>query len=481
MVDDDYEEDFDFDDEEEDSPRVRPVGPPALEVKDVSKRFCRDLKRSLFYGVQDISRELVGRPPRVGELKPHEFWALQDINLELPRGTALGLVGTNGSGKTTLMRIISGLIKPTTGSVTVRGRLAPLLALGAGFNPVLTGRENIYTNMSILGLTKEEIEERFDSVVEYSEIGYALDAPVQTYSSGMTARLGFACAIHTQPDILLMDEVLAVGDMQFREKCIKTLQKLRNEGTSFIIVHHFPDILLAVCDDAMYLSEGKTVTYGRAPEVLERYEEDLHSKRAGNIQSGGPGHIKGGEATDLVIESPEAQVVDVVVSSPNPAPTGDDGEQVLRNEAPAEITASIRIKEKISLLNVVVQILRLPTIETLAQSAMESQVLKMSTKRDCDRIIEVRPGEYQVRLRFPWLGLLPGSYQARVSLYSRKTLLARRRSKRFQVGSKNKVRFDGKYFQPREWDVGIESGQREKGAAKRRRQQELAQQAEASE
>ena len=160
MVDDDYEEDFDFDDDEEDSPRVRPVGPPALEVKDVSKRFCRDLKRSLFYGVQDISRELVGRPPRVGELKPHEFWALQDINLELPRGTALGLVGTNGSGKTTLMRIISGLIKPTTGSVTVRGRLAPLLALGAGFNPVLTGRENIYTNMSILGLTKEEIKDR---------------------------------------------------------------------------------------------------------------------------------------------------------------------------------------------------------------------------------------------------------------------------------------------------------------------------------
>ena len=187
-----------------------------LSVKGISKKFCRDLKRSLLYGVQDIASELTGTRDKTETLRQKEFWALNNVSFELRRGDALGLIGPNGSGKTTLLRIISGLIRPDTGSCEVKGRLAPLIALGAGFIPILTGRENVYTNMSILGLSKHEIDQRFQDVLDFADIGDAIDTPVQSYSSGMAARLGFASAIHTEPDILLIDEVLAVGDAKFK-------------------------------------------------------------------------------------------------------------------------------------------------------------------------------------------------------------------------------------------------------------------------
>ena len=249
-------------------------------MKNVSKRFCRDLKRSLLYGVQDIAGEVFGSQRQNVELRKGEFWALKDINLELRRGEALGLVGANGAGKTTLLRIISGLIAPDHGSVEIKGRVAPLIALGAGFNPILTGRENIYVNMSILGLSKQEIEARFDEVVEFAEIGEAIDSPVQSYSSGMAARLGFSCAIHTEPDILLIDEVLAVGDIKFRVKCYRKLAQLRQKGVAFVLVSHSPQSILSVCDSAVYLKRGELLTKGSTDAILSKYEEDLFSTQS---------------------------------------------------------------------------------------------------------------------------------------------------------------------------------------------------------
>ena len=247
-----------------------------LSVKNVSKRFCRDLKRSLLYGVQDIAGEMVGAKRESVELRKGEFWALKDVSFELKRGEALGLVGANGAGKTTLLRIISGLIRPDHGSVEVNGRVAPLIALGAGFNPILTGRENIYVNMSILGLSKAEIDGRFDEVVEFAEIGDAIDAPVQSYSSGMAARLGFASAIFTEPEILLIDEVLAVGDMKFRAKCYRRLAQFRERGVSFILVSHSSVSVLSVCDIAIYLNLGTVKIIDEVGKVLSQYENDLN-------------------------------------------------------------------------------------------------------------------------------------------------------------------------------------------------------------
>ncbi len=248
-----------------------------LSVNGVSKKFCRDLKRSLMYGVKDIASELLGLREKSDKLRTKEFWALNNVSFELRRGEAVGLIGKNGSGKSTLLRIIAGLIRPDTGFVEVNGRVAPLIALGAGFNPILTGRENIYANMAILGLSKKEIDERFDEVIEFAEIGDAIDSPVQSYSSGMAARLGFASAIHTNPDILLIDEVLAVGDMRFRAKCYRKLAKLREKRTSFILVSHDPNAILAVCKSAVYLSQGNIISTGDTHEVMHKYEEDLFS------------------------------------------------------------------------------------------------------------------------------------------------------------------------------------------------------------
>ncbi|KOP27854.1 ABC transporter ATP-binding protein [Hapalosiphon sp. MRB220] len=246
-----------------------------LSVNGISKKFCRDLKRSLLYGIQDITFEVLGLREKNDIIRPKEFWALKDVNFQLRRGEALGLVGKNGSGKSTILRMIAGLIKPDTGFVEVNGRVAPLIALGAGFNPILTGRENIYANMSILGLSKKEINERFDEVVEFAEIGDAIDAPVQSYSSGMAARLGFASAIHTNPDILLVDEVLAVGDMKFRVKCFHRLAELRKDGTSLILVSHDPNVILTACDTAVYLSSGNVIASGEPHLIMSKYEADL--------------------------------------------------------------------------------------------------------------------------------------------------------------------------------------------------------------
>ena len=230
-----------------------------LSIKNLSKRFCRDLKRSLLYGVQDIAGEVFGSQRQNVELRKGEFWALKDVNLELRRGEALGLVGANGAGKTTLLRIISGLIAPDHGSVEIKGRVAPLIALGAGFNPILTGRENIYVNMSILGLSKEEIDDRFEEVVAFAEIGEAIDAPVQSYSSGMNVRLGFGvAAVLIKPDILLLDEVLAVGDIGFTIKCLNKVRYLA-KNSAIVFVSHSMQFVSAFCTDILLMKDGSIV------------------------------------------------------------------------------------------------------------------------------------------------------------------------------------------------------------------------------
>lgn len=247
-----------------------------VSVEGVSKKFCRDLKKSLWYGLRDMTGEMIGGSQEGEDLRPGEFWALQDVSLQLRKGEALGLVGPNGSGKTTLLRMIAGLIKPDEGRISVKGRLAPLLAAGVGFNPVLTGRENIYANLSILGLSKKEIDERFDDIVEFAEIPHAIGAPVRSYSTGMKARLGFACAIHVDPEILLIDEVLAVGDVKFRLKCYEKIEQLRrDQQVSIILVAHNSNVVILNCETATYLKQGSVACSGLSDSVVNQYENDM--------------------------------------------------------------------------------------------------------------------------------------------------------------------------------------------------------------
>lgn len=261
-----------------------------LTVRGVSKKFARSLKRSFLYGAEEIARAATGRK-QSQELRPSEFWALRNISFNLDRGASIGIVGLNGSGKTTLLRIIAGIIRPTSGQVTVRGRIAPMLALGAGFKPALSGRENIFLNMSILGVSYPDIRKRFDDIVEFAELESAIGAPLGTYSTGMQMRLGFACAIHTNPEILIVDEVLAVGDARFRMKCRNKLNELRRAGTAMLLVSHSSISVDALTDQCLYLVKGQTTAFGPSSEVLKAYEGDTirgavkanTSKTSGNV------------------------------------------------------------------------------------------------------------------------------------------------------------------------------------------------------
>ena len=231
-----------------------------IRCENVSKKFCRDLKRSLWYGVRDSAVDLL-RMNRNGDgiLRRDEFWANKDISFELKRGESLGLVGHNGAGKTTLLKILYGLIKPDVGHIEIKGRIGGLIALGAGFDPILTGRENIYVNGSILGLSKRYIKDKFDEIVAFSELEEFIDAPVRTYSSGMQVRLGFAvAAVLNQPDILLLDEVLAVGDIGFTIKCLNRMRELVARSAVVFVSHSMP-LVTTFCNRVMVMKAGATI------------------------------------------------------------------------------------------------------------------------------------------------------------------------------------------------------------------------------
>ena len=247
----------------------------SIRVQDLSKRFCRDLKRSLWYGIKDLSSELLLQNNGGKGLRSQEFWALEDLSFDLQQGETLGVVGHNGAGKSTLLKLINGLIRPNVGSIHVRGRVGALIALGTGFNPILTGRENIYVNAAVLGLSRREVERRMEEIVDFAEIGDFIDSPVRTYSSGMVVRLGFSIASTMEPEVLLIDEVLSVGDASFRERCYARLNEYRRNGGSVIFVSHNSHAIEAVSDRVMHLDHGRLVALGEPAPIIKAYEQQM--------------------------------------------------------------------------------------------------------------------------------------------------------------------------------------------------------------
>lgn len=250
-----------------------------IKVEGVSKKFCRNLRRSLWYGMQDLGSEILGhRHASNNNLRPDEFWASKDINFELKRGECLGLVGRNGAGKTTLLRMLNGLIKPDQGRIEIRGRIGALISLGAGFNPILTGRENIFVNATVLGLTSKEIDSKLDEIIDFSELREFIDAPVQTYSSGMTVRLGFAIASSIKPDVLLLDEVLAVGDAAFRHKCYQRINRLIS-SCAVIFVSHSMDQIGAIANKIGFMHSGKLEIFNDTTAGISAYNQTNRQSR----------------------------------------------------------------------------------------------------------------------------------------------------------------------------------------------------------
>ena len=236
----------------------------AVEISNVSMRFNMAKEK-----VDSIKEYLIKFFKR--QLLFEEFMALNDININIKKGEVFGLIGLNGCGKSTLLKIISGIYKPSTGSVKVNGTIAPLIELGAGFDMDLTARENIYLNGSVLGYSKDYIEEKFDEIVDFTELHQFIDVPMKNYSSGMVARVGFAIATVTTPDILIVDEILAVGDFLFQEKCEKRINDLMSGGTTVIIVSHSIDQIMRLCDRVAWIEKGRIKMMGEAKEVCEIY------------------------------------------------------------------------------------------------------------------------------------------------------------------------------------------------------------------
>jgi len=254
-------------------PQGAPAGepsPPAVSIRGVSKRYRLYRGRRVF-----TVKDFFLRGGARGLLAGAELWALRDVSLDLPRGRMIGIVGSNGSGKSTLLKLIGGILKPTTGTVRVAGRVSALIELGAGFHPEFTGRENLYVNGILLGLSRAEIRERFDDIVAFAGLDAFIDNPVKTYSSGMYMRLGFAIAVTVDPDILLIDEVLAVGDEAFQHKCVGKIQEFQARGKTIVLVTHDLGSVERLCDEAVWLGGGRLMAQGGTREVIDRYLDQV--------------------------------------------------------------------------------------------------------------------------------------------------------------------------------------------------------------
>lgn len=275
----------------------------AISIVGVSKVY------NMYDKPQDRLKQMLWK--RSGKLHD-EFWALNDINFEVKKGETVGVVGRNGSGKSTLLQIICGTLMPTHGHVERRGRLSALLELGSGFNPEFTGRENVYLSGAILGLSKDDIDARFDKIAAFADIGKFIDSPVKHYSSGMFARLAFSVVIHVDPEILIVDEILAVGDAAFQRRCLSKFYEIRDRGCSILFVSHDQYQVKSVCERAIYLKEGRQVIFGPAGRVIDQYMVEMEAQIASSAAASAPSEI----AVDQ----------DSAVLATDQAVTDDDGE-----------------------------------------------------------------------------------------------------------------------------------------------------------
>ncbi len=238
--------------------------PPGIEFAQVSKRFQLQEGKTLREFVPALFRGRAWSPP---------LYALQDVSFRAERGEILGLIGRNGSGKSTVLKLIAGVTAPSEGEITIYGRVSPLIELGAGFHPDLTGRENVFLNASILGMSRKEVLARFDEIISFAELWDFVDTPVKRYSSGMYIRLGFSVAVHSDPEILLVDEVLAVGDAAFQEKCLAKMQEFRSRGVTIIVVSHSMGLIQDFCERALLLSGGHLLADGAPMDVTHQYTD----------------------------------------------------------------------------------------------------------------------------------------------------------------------------------------------------------------
>jgi lipopolysaccharide transport system ATP-binding protein len=240
-----------------------------LEANELSKKYCRNAKKNRRYGLYNIGNDLLGRP--TNKLRDDEFWALKSVSLQLFRGESLGIIGSNGAGKSTLLKLLANILVPDSGAITTRGKVIALLEIGVGFNSILTGKENIYLNGSILGMSKKDIDQVYHNIVNFAELSDFIHSPLKTYSAGMKARLGFAIAITSKPDVVLLDETLVVGDIAFQAKCENEIKRLRKNGTGFIVVSQQIHSIMRSTQQCLWIEKGKLIARGKTDKICLNY------------------------------------------------------------------------------------------------------------------------------------------------------------------------------------------------------------------
>ena len=362
-------------------------------VEGVSKRFRLQTDRA------HSVKELVTRRDRSSDVD--HFWALKDVSLEVPEGSMYALIGHNGCGKSTLLRCIAGIYRPTEGQVKVDGRISTLLELGAGFHPDLTGRENVYMNATILGMGKKQIDGVFDEIVEFAGVQDFIDSPVKIYSSGMYVRLGFSVAVHVDPEILIIDEVIAVGDQEFQNRCFDHLYSLRRRGVTIIVVTHGMGTVETMCDGAAWLDHGVLQMTGKAQEVAAAYvrrvnehEEEVHAERREAAEAGG--YVQDSESWF----GDDIEILDVRFGA-----SADGGSEVAATGAPFTIRISYRAHRPIDD----------PVFGYMIHSENEMPVSGTNTKI-AGYATGTLTGDGVVEFRVDRLPLLPGNYDVTVAI-----------------------------------------------------------------
>lgn len=370
-----------------------------IRLEDISKcyRVKQEQRSSL---KRDLLRVLLNRR------QISEHWALRDINLEVPQGGHLALIGANGSGKSTLLKVISGVTQPTHGRVTVDGRVGGLIELGAGFQDDLTGVENIFLNATLFGLSRREIRRRLNDILEFAELGRFVNMPVRHYSAGMFLRLGFAVAVHTDPDVLVVDEALAVGDGYFQWKCLRKIDELKQRGVTLIFVSHVPDVAESICGTAAWIHEGRIVEHGATADVVEAYNRHVFEK----VYSGEPGQWQ----RRLSALVPTARIGSGEILIRRVRLLDGSGNPTHSLPARSPLTVEVEADSRGAFEGV--------SIGYVIERA--GQPISVCHSSEHGQTFAVKPGPCRFVVRFPEMRLHSGNYFFSVSLYDQRDLEA---------------------------------------------------------
>lgn len=379
---------------------------PIIEIKNLGKKYNITHQRGGYIALRDVLMNVIKSPfsflkskakQVAGMETKEEFWALKDINLEVQKGEIIGIIGSNGAGKSTLLKILSQITPPTTGEIKIHGRVGSLLEVGTGFHPELTGRENIFLNGAILGMTRSEMAKKFDTIVEFAGIDKFLDTPVKYYSSGMYVRLAFSVAAHMEPDILIVDEVLAVGDAEFQKKCLGKMEEVTKEqGRTILFVSHNMNAVLNLCNKCAILEKGKIIFFGDTKEAIYQYfNKDSLLKPSGEISPSQ--HVKGTKESIIKKVSIGNDIIDYknTFTINEPLTLGID-------------YTTEKIGRQISFW--------------LLFANQNGEVIINSFQKDSGEVVNSVIGEHKIKIRFEKLGLMPGKYTVSAGIFSHNSL-----------------------------------------------------------